>query len=215
QDRTLAINVGEYNPYLGLSDQEIAADSRSQHKSQGQGTVRQKGVVWDYLMREDSRVPAPPAKEEKSIFAGLDTTKILVRDGRLTPPVAEPPHEIEAIADRPTVVLGQAARVTISVYNRGSSPIRFTYGNAGDLVDSKTVLPDSVFRWTDLYEGDEITQPWWLAQPRNRDLFTPKVSTSSEDERSQSNWEGITATIDGRQYALKTPIVFHYVDRVR
>src|SRR5437762_5430818 len=29
QDRTLAINVGEYNPYLGLSYQEIAADSRS------------------------------------------------------------------------------------------------------------------------------------------------------------------------------------------
>src|SRR2546423_8124300 len=87
QDRTLAINVGEYNPYLGLSYQEIAADSRSQHKSQGQGTVRQKGVVWDYLMREDSRVPAPPAKEEKSIFAGLDTTKLVVRDGRVMPPV--------------------------------------------------------------------------------------------------------------------------------
>ena len=78
QDRTLAINVGEYNPYLGLSYQEIAADSRSQHKSQGEGTLRRKGVVYDYLMREDSRVTAPPAKEEQSIFAGLDTTKLLV-----------------------------------------------------------------------------------------------------------------------------------------
>ncbi|HZD85953.1 MAG TPA: PIG-L family deacetylase, partial [Gemmatimonadaceae bacterium] len=67
QDRTIAINVGEYDPNLGLSYQEIAADSRSQHKSQGQGTLRRKGVVWDYLTREDSRVPAPPAKEEKSI----------------------------------------------------------------------------------------------------------------------------------------------------
>jgi LmbE family N-acetylglucosaminyl deacetylase len=215
QDRTLAINVGEYNPYLGLSYQEIAADSRSQHKSQGQGTVRQKGVVWDYLMREDSRVPAPPAKEEKSIFAGIDTTKILVRDGRLTPPVAEPPLELEAIADRPTVVLNQAAKVTISVYNRGSMPFRFTHAVGGDMIVTDSVLPDSVFRWTDLYEGDAITQPWWLAQPRNGDLFTPLVSTISEDERSQSHWERITATIDGRPYVLKTPIVFHYVDRVR
>jgi len=215
QDRTLAINVGEYNPYLGLSYQEIAADSRSQHKSQGQGTVRQKGVVWDYLSREDSRVPAPPAKEEKSIFAGLDTTKILVRDGRLTPPAADPPLEIEAVADRPTVVLGQAAKITISVYNRGSTPFTFTHGIGGDLIAKDSVLPDSVFRWTDLYEGDAITQPWWLAQPRNGDLFTPKVSTISEDERSKSNWERITATIDGHPYVLKTPIVFHYVDRVR
>jgi LmbE family N-acetylglucosaminyl deacetylase len=215
QDRTLSINVGEFNPYLGLSYQEIAADSRSQHKSQGQGTVRQKGVVWDYLMREDSRVPAPPAKEERSIFAGIDTTKILVRDGRLTPPAAEPPLELEAIADRPTVVLGQAAKVTISVYNRGSAPLTFTHAVGGDQIVSSIVLPDSVFRWTDSYMGDEITQPWWLAQPRNGDLFTPKVSTISEDERSQSNWERITATIDDRQYVLKTPIVFHYVDRVR
>ena len=36
QDRTIAINVGEYDPNLGLSYQEIAADSRSQHKSQGE-----------------------------------------------------------------------------------------------------------------------------------------------------------------------------------
>jgi len=215
QDRTLDINVGEYNPYLGMSYQEIAADSRSQHKSQGEGTQRRKGVVWDYLMRVDSRVPAPPAKEEKSIFAGLDTTKILVRDGRLTPPVAEPPLQLEAISDRPTVVLGQAARITISVYNRGSAPFSFTHTVGGDMIVTSTVLPDSVFRWTDLYEGEEITQPWWLALPRNGDLFTPQVSTISEDERSQSHWEQITATIDGRPYILKTPIVFHYVDRVR
>src|SRR5881275_1194107 len=115
QDRTLAINVGEYNPYLGLSYQEIAADSRSQHKSQGQGTVRQKGVVWDYLMRQDSRVPAPPAKEEKSIFAGLDTSRILVRDGRVTPPSPDLPVELEAVADRQTLALGETAKVTMTL----------------------------------------------------------------------------------------------------
>jgi len=215
QDRTLAINVGEYNPYLGLSYQEIAADSRSQHKSQGQGTVRQKGVVWDYLMREDSRVPAPPAKEEKSIFAGLDTTRILVRDGRLTPAAVQPPLQLEAIADRPTVVLHQAARVTVSVYNRGTLPFTFTHIVGEDQIVTDSVLPDSVFRWTATYMGDAITQPWWLAQPRNGDLFTPKVSTIPEDERGQSNSEEITATIGGRRYVVTTPIVFHYVDRVR
>ncbi|HTD84158.1 MAG TPA: PIG-L family deacetylase, partial [Gemmatimonadaceae bacterium] len=130
QDRTLAINVGEYNPYLGLSYQEIAADSRSQHKSQGQGTVHQKGVVWDYLMRQDSRVPAPPAKEERSIFAGLDTTRLLVQDGRLTPP-GVPTVEMEAVADRQALALGETARVTVTMYNRGHSPIQFTHSSGG------------------------------------------------------------------------------------
>src|SRR3954468_16329487 len=215
QDRTLPINVGEYNPYLGLSYQEIAADSRSQHKSQGQGTVRQKGVVWDYLMREDSRVSAPAAKEERSIFAGLDTTKILVRDGRITPLAAEPPVEFEAVADRQTLAVGDVAKLTMTVYNRGSSPIDITYGWAGDLVDSKRVLPDSSFRWQDGYRGEEITQPWWLSQPRNGDLFAPKVDTLSEDARSKREWRRVFVTVDGQRQVLETPIVFHYVDRVR
>src|SRR3954464_8994187 len=125
EDRTLAINVGEYNPYLGLSYQEIAADSRSQHKSQGQGTVRQKGVVWDYLMREDSRIPAPPAKEEQSIFAGFDTIGVrnVVYDGRVTAPASPLPIELEAVADRQAVALGDSAKINLAIYNRSRVPI--------------------------------------------------------------------------------------------
>ena len=215
QDRTLAINVGEFNPYLGLSYQEIAADSRSQHKSQGQGTVRQKGVVWDYLMREDSRIPAPPAKEEQSIFTGFDTTRILVRDGRVTPPEPQLPVEFEALADRQTVALGDVAKLTMTIYNRGRSPIDVHYEWAGDLVSSAKVLPDSSFKWQDSYEGTVISQPWWLAQPRNGDLFTPKLDTLSEDQRSKRNWKRVDVSVDGQRRVLETPIVFHHVDRVQ
>jgi LmbE family N-acetylglucosaminyl deacetylase len=215
EDRTLAINVGEYNPYLGLSYQEIAADSRSQHKSQGQGTVRQKGVVWDYLMREDSRVPAPPAKEEQSIFAGFDTTKILVRDGRLTPPVPDPPVQIEAVADRQALALGETAKVAMTMYNRSHSPIDFSYMYYGDLIGTTRVLPDSAFHWQEEFKGIEITQPWWLARPRNGDLFTPKLDGMSEDERSKKAWMQVGVVLDGRLVRLPTPIVYHYVDRVK
>ncbi len=215
QDRTLAINVGEYNPYLGVSYQEIAADSRSQHKSQGQGTVHQKGVVWDYLMREDSRVPAPPAKEEKSIFAGLDTTKLLVRDGRVTPPPLDPPVQFEAVADRQALALGETAKVAMTMYNRGHSPIDFSYMHYGDLVGATRVLPDSAFHWQEEFKGIEITQPWWLVQPRNGDLFTPRLDGMSEDERSKKAWMHVGVVIDGRRFMMPTPIVYHYVDRVR
>ncbi len=213
QDRTLAINVGEYNPYLGLSYQEIAADSRSQHKSQGEGTLRRKGVVWDYLMREDSRVPAPPAKEEKSIFAGLDTTKLLVQDARVTPPAAPPDVQFEAIADRQALADGDVAQATLTIYNRSSSPITFRHPVDHDVKEG-TVLPDSSYRWTEPYEAG-ITQPWWLRYPRVGDLFNVKSERVTEEERDQLYWERAQVTENGRTYTLSTPVVYHYVDRVR
>ena len=215
QERTLAINVGEYNPFLGRSYQEIAADSRSQHKSQGFGTLMRKGVVWDYLTREDSRVPAPPAKEETSIFAGIDTVgKAVVRDGRTSPPIRPLPIELEAVADRQAVALGDSARISLAIFNRGRVPIQIPAAG----VDGKprTVPPDSAYRWTQWYVGREISQPWWLAAPRNGDLFAPKISAISEDARELrrgahvlvgSNTTGVTA--------LSAPVVFRYVDRVR
>ena len=216
QDRTIAINVGEYDPYLGLSYQEIAADSRSQHKSQGQGTVRRKGVVWDYLTREDSRVPAPPAKEEKSIFAGLDTTKLLVQEGRIAQPELPPTIALEAVADRQTVALGDSAKVAMAIYNRGRVPIRVPEVKFGDIADTRMVLPDSTFKWTEWYHGTEITQPWWLAQPRSGDLFTPRITGVSEDKRERKDWAHVwTGPVGGPVMEVATPIVYHYVDRVR
>lgn len=215
QDRTLAINIGEYNPYLGLSYQELAADSRSQHKSQGFGTLIRKGVVWDYLTREDSRVPAPPAKEETSIFAGIDTVgKAIVRDGRTNPPRRPPPIELEAVADRQAVALGDSARISLAIFNRGRVPILIP----AIKVDGKPriILPDSAYRWTQWYIGREISQPWWLATPKNGDLFAPKISGISEDARELRRGARIFVSSSATGLiSLSTPIVFHYVDRVR
>jgi LmbE family N-acetylglucosaminyl deacetylase len=215
QERTLAINVGEYNPFLGVSLQEIAGGSRSQHKSQGFGTLIRKGVVWDYLTREDSRVPAPPAKEETSIFAGIDTVaQAIVRDARTNPPDRPLPIEFEAVADRQAVALGDSARVSLAIFNRGRAPIVIP----GIKVDGqpRTVLPDSAYRWTQWYVGREISQPWWLATPRNGDLFAPKISDISEDDRELRRGAHIlvSSSATGPVY-LNAPIVFHYVDRVR
>ena len=214
QDRTIAINVGEYDPNLGLSYQEIAADSRSQHKSQGEGTLRRKGVVWDYLSREDSRVPAPPAKEEKSIFAGLDTVNAyLVREGRIGARDSLVPIELEAVADRQALALGDSAKISFAIFNRGKVPIQVP-GVAG-AASATVVMPDSSYRWTQWYVGRELTQPWWLAQPRNGDLFTPRIDGVSEDARERRNWAHVSVGVQGRSVDIASPIVFHYVDRVR
>jgi LmbE family N-acetylglucosaminyl deacetylase len=213
QDRTLAINVGEFNPNLGLSYQEIAADSRSQHKSQGQGTLRRKGVVWDYLMREDTRVPAPPAKEETSIFAGLDTTRFLVQDARIAPPTVASLVALDAVADRRALAVGDSARVTYTLYNRARVPV--TLGGGTSSAGSTTILPDSSITWTSWFVGKDVTQPWWLARPRVGDLFGTPLSLIPEDERERCGWAHVTASVGGAQpIDVASPIVFHYVDPV-
>jgi len=215
QDRTLSINVGEYNPYLGVSYQEIAADSRSQHKSQGFGALIRKGVVWDYLTREDSRVPAPPAKEETSIFAGIDTVgKAIVRDGRTNPPARPLPIEFEAVADRQALALGDSAKISLAIFNRGRVPILIPAIKVDG--QPRTVLPDSVYRWTQWYVGREISQPWWLATPRGGDLFASKISGISEDARELRRGAHIVvSSSETGPISLTAPIVFHYVDQVR
>ena len=71
---TIRLNVGEYDPVLGRSYAEIAADSRSQHKSQAMGSLQQKGARFDQLLREAARAGPADAKTERSIFDGIDTT---------------------------------------------------------------------------------------------------------------------------------------------
>ncbi len=71
---TLRINVGEYDALGGRSYAELAADSRSQHKSQAMGALQQKGVRYDQLLREAARAGPADARAERSVFDGIDTT---------------------------------------------------------------------------------------------------------------------------------------------
>jgi LmbE family N-acetylglucosaminyl deacetylase len=215
QERTLSVNVGEYNAYLGRSYQEIAADSRSQHKSQGFGTLIRKGVVWDYLTREDSRVPAPPAREETSIFAGIDTvSNAIVRDGRTNPPALPLPIQFEAVAEREAVALGDSVKISLAIFNRGRAPVMIPAIRVDG--QPRIVAPDSAYRWTQWYVGREISQPWWLAIPRSGDMFAPKISGISEDALELRRGAHILVSSNATgPINLSAPIVFHYVDRVR
>lgn len=64
----LKIDVGLYNPLLGKSYGEIAAISRTNHKSQGFGSALQRGETFEYF----SYIAGEPAKE--SLFDGINIT---------------------------------------------------------------------------------------------------------------------------------------------
>ncbi len=54
---TLKINIGEYDPLLGRSYAEIAAEGRSQHQTQEQGGLELKGDRFSGLNLAESKVP--------------------------------------------------------------------------------------------------------------------------------------------------------------
>jgi LmbE family N-acetylglucosaminyl deacetylase len=95
----LRINVGEFNPMLGRSYAEIAAESRSQHKSQAFGSIQPKGARFTQVRREATRVNESQAPgTEKSLFDGIDTTW-----ARFKTPAAQP--ELARLVDEiPTLV---------------------------------------------------------------------------------------------------------------
>jgi LmbE family N-acetylglucosaminyl deacetylase len=70
---TLAFDAGEYSPLLGESFSEIATESRSQHRSQGQGALPRKGPVYSGVRLEVSLVSDANAAET-GLFDGMDTT---------------------------------------------------------------------------------------------------------------------------------------------
>jgi hypothetical protein len=70
---SLAFDVGEYAPLLGESYSEIATQSRSQHRSQGQGALPRIGPVYTAVKLEVSRVSDANASET-GLFDGMDTT---------------------------------------------------------------------------------------------------------------------------------------------
>jgi LmbE family N-acetylglucosaminyl deacetylase len=64
----LTLDVGTYNPLLGLSYGEVAANSRSMHKSQGFGSAKQRGENLEYF----KFLKGEPAV--KDIFEGVDVS---------------------------------------------------------------------------------------------------------------------------------------------
>lgn len=64
----LKIDVGLYNPLLGKSYGEIAAESRSNHRSQGFGSARQRGSSTEFFKS------VAGDKADKDLFEGVDLT---------------------------------------------------------------------------------------------------------------------------------------------
>jgi LmbE family N-acetylglucosaminyl deacetylase len=74
----VAVDIGTYYPLLGMSNNEIAAISRSQHKCQGMGNTARRGSQSEYVKLLIGDMP----ENNKDIFGGINTTWTRVKGGQ-------------------------------------------------------------------------------------------------------------------------------------
>jgi len=72
------LHTGAYYPLLGKSNQEIAALSRSRHKSQGFGATGERGDDMEYL----ELIKGDALKDKQNLFEGIDTSWNRVKGGK-------------------------------------------------------------------------------------------------------------------------------------
>ncbi len=77
------LNMGTYNTLLGKSYSEIAAESRSQHKSQGFGSAGRRGDSPEFF------VFAKGEKADKDLFEGVNTTWSRLKGGERVQPLVD------------------------------------------------------------------------------------------------------------------------------
>ncbi len=74
----VALEISPYFPSLGLSNNEIAALSRSAHRSQGFGNTGSRGSEIEYIELINGDLP----NDKSNIFDGIDTTWNRVKNGK-------------------------------------------------------------------------------------------------------------------------------------
>jgi LmbE family N-acetylglucosaminyl deacetylase len=172
---TLRMNVGEYNALLGRSYYEIAAESRSQHKSQGFGVLQRKGTIIDALTREAARVGPANASDEKTVFDGVDTTWAPLR-AKLSPMAQQ--QLDSALAMMTTVRAAYRADDPTSIITPLASTLRLLRAVRASLPTSPAVL----------YAG--------MAG------MTPRISPRKATDADPELWDALQLTIGRAEQAL-------------
>jgi LmbE family N-acetylglucosaminyl deacetylase len=77
KSKMISVDIGVYYPLLGQSNTEIAAASRSMHKSQGFGSTGTRGSQSEYLELINGDLP----EDKENLFDGINTTWTRVKGG--------------------------------------------------------------------------------------------------------------------------------------
>lgn len=83
ENQFISVDISGYNPLLGESYTEMAAESRSMHKSQAMGSAKSRTTRIDYLVHKAGE----PATQD--LFDGVDLTWKRVKGGETVEPLVQ------------------------------------------------------------------------------------------------------------------------------
>ncbi|MEJ5993578.1 PIG-L family deacetylase [Pedobacter sp. Du54] len=230
----LKIDVGLFNPILGKSYGEIAAISRTNHKSQGFGSTLQRGEAFEYF----SHVAGDPAKT--SLFDGIDLKntdgilpsnaglqELLNLKARLKGKIFN--HQlldelilgsagiwIEANTTENTYALGDSIPIKIQAIARVKTnyPISLTIDGKKTLVLEHNKLMSNDYKIASADENS--TQPYWLRKDHPIGQFSiEKQTLVGYPENPNPLSVKVRVTINGQVIELNSPIVYKATDPIK
>ncbi len=143
----VSVDLGAYNALLGRSYTEIAAQSRSMHKSQGFGSAERRGSwVNDFQLLKGDRA-------EKDLFEGIDLTWKRVPGGETVAPLLQDAERTFRDED-PSASLPVLLKAYAVMKALPESPWR-----AGKLADLAEVIRACAGLWTEAVADAAIATP--------------------------------------------------------
>lgn len=175
---------GGLDPAVGQSYHQIAARSRSQHRSQDMGQLQGPGPSSRRIVLEAVSEGLDLAADT-SLFAGVPARRFEGAQRRGEVALGDAGVVLDAYADDSEVVPGQTVTVTVLAWNTGSDTIRATMGSVAGVgfEDIATgtcgptpalVAPGEVYRCTAMLRVEPaaaIGQPYYLVRPLERGQY--------------------------------------------
>ncbi|MGD8307466.1 MAG: LmbE family protein, partial [Ignavibacteria bacterium] len=265
KDTLISTNLGSYNTLLGQSFTEIAARSRSMHKSQGFGDSGWRANYLNYYLQMDG----PPAKS--NLFKGIDISWNRVDNSSgvsdliekaINEFVEDNPSDIipilldaykkvsdindnfwsqikareileliracagiwiEAVTTERVFTPGSDLVVKTGIVNRSNLPFKLEGVYVTDQIED-SLLNKILFKG-ELVNRDkkirlpvdkEISQPYWLKEERNGELFTvSEKSLIGISENRSSLTAHFRLSIDDTKLIFSTPVLYRINDPTR
>ena len=142
----ISLEVGNYYKLLGASNTEIAANSRSQHKSQGFGTMSSRGEYKEYL----EIIKTDKNYSHNNLFDGIDTSWNRLEGGKQ---IGDILHDVENTFDfnHPE----NAVPKLIEAYNL-ISQLKDGYWKQVKIEEIKSIILQCTGLYIDIYSTENI-----------------------------------------------------------
>lgn len=150
----MQLNVGVYNPLLGKGYGELAAESRSMHKSQGFGSMKQRGEITEFFqfIKGDS-VP-----NTADIFAGVNTTWVRLKGSKNLQKLIDVTVK-EFSAQNPENSVTNLIKIYKEIQKLDDADAYTRYWKNQKLKETETLILACAGLWLEAYADDYMAIP--------------------------------------------------------